>query len=580
MPNLKAHYFNLKNIVVVFTSLVFLSCASIQTPQGGPKDKTPPKVLSMTPKNLTRNFNAKKIVIEFDEYFNIQDEFKEFSISPDQERPPILKKRQKRLEITLQDTLEKNTTYTLNFGKAIADVNEANVVKNLSYVFSTGPEIDSLSVSGRVSSSLTNETEKEVTVFILPVERDTLFGKKRPSIYTTTDSAGNYKLNNLRKGSYKIYALKENSGGGDKVYQQVSDEIGFIKDPIIIDKNLDNINLQVFKELAPEFRVMERKLNADGSILLTFNQQLKQPKLTVMQPAAVDVGKRVYFNKTNDTAKIWLSDLSFDSVKVAIQDQGKVLQSVNFTRGKKDTYTRDVTIADNITGGKLNPSQRYTLTFPFPMIDADPSKITLLEDSVKRTTFQVLKDSVDFLKYYIIYPWKTKKSYDIKFAAGSFTAIFNAKNKDITKRFTLEPADSYGTLALKVEVPDSAKQYILEFIDEKKNPIKSFVITKNTTVNFAKYPTGKYLSRIIYDENKNGIWDTGNVKLGAQPEKIWYPATDMSLKANWDREEKLVIIATPPQIQESTISPPRQTSPNNNKEDSGIREAPNSLRKN
>ncbi|KIA91852.1 hypothetical protein OC25_19755 [Pedobacter kyungheensis] len=545
MPNLKNQHFNLKNLAVLFALLLLLGCASMQTPQGGPKDTTPPKVLSMTPKNQTRNFNAKKIVIEFDEYFNLKDEFKEFSISPDQEKAPELKKRGKKLEINLQDSLEKNTTYTLNFGKSVADVNEGNVVKNLSYVFSTGPEIDSLSVSGKVINSLSDEAEKDVTVFILPIERDTLFGKKRPSIYTTTDSAGTYKLNNLRKGTYKIYALKESSGGGDKIYQQISDEIGFVKEPIVIDKNLENIDLQTFKELAPEFRILERKLNNDGSILITFNQQLKSPKITITEPAALDAGKQVFFNKTNDTTKIWLNDMSFDSVKVAINDQGKLLQTLNFTRGKKDTYTRDVTISDNLIGGKLNPYQQLTLTFPFPVTAADPSKIILLEDSVKRNTFELVKDSVDFLKYYIKYPWKNKKNYDLKLGAGTFTAIFNAKNKDINKRFTLESADAYTTLVLNVTVPDTSKRYVVQFLNEKKDIIKSFPVAKNSKITFSKYPAGKYMLRVIYDENKNGIWDTGNVKEGFQPEKVWYLKALMDLKPNWEREDPLVIPAPP-----------------------------------
>ena len=135
MPNLKAEYFNLKILIVVITSLLFFGCASIQTPQGGPKDNKPPKVVSMVPKNQTRNFNAKKILIQFDEFFKIQNETKEFSISPELEKAPILKIKKKVLEITMPDTLEKNTTYTLNFGKAIGDINEGNVIKNLSYVF-------------------------------------------------------------------------------------------------------------------------------------------------------------------------------------------------------------------------------------------------------------------------------------------------------------------------------------------------------------------------------------------------------------------------------------------------------------
>lgn len=541
MPNLKAQHFKLKDFIVLFSIALFFGCASIKTPQGGPRDTTSPKVVNMLPKNQTRNFAGKKITIEFDEYFKLSNEFKEFTISPDQEKAPLLKIRQKRLEITLQDTLEKNTTYTLNFGKAIVDVNEGNVAKNLSYVFSTGSEIDSLTLSGRITNALTAEPEKEVTVFILPAERDSLFGKKRASIYTLTDSSGNYQLNNLRKGSYKVYALKESTGGGDKIYQQSTDEIGFIKDPILIDKNTSNVDMKVFKELAPSFRVLERKLNNDGTIFLSFNQQLKKPTLTVIDPPALDVGKKVKFTKNNDSARIWLNDLGFDSVKIALQDQNKVLQTINISRSKRDTYTRDVTITDNIVNGKLNPYKSYTLNFAFPILSADPSKIILLEDSLKRTTFELIKDSTDFLKYYIKYPWKTKRTYNIKFMPGAFSVIFNAKNKEINKAFVLESNDTYGTRALTVQIPDTTKSYIVEFINEKKATVKSYVINKKTRILLANITAGKYFLRVIYDENKNGIWDTGNVKLGIQPEKIWYSPEEQSIRPNWDVENTITI---------------------------------------
>jgi len=546
MPNLKTQFFNLKSLGVLTFLLIFFGCASIQTPQGGPKDNKPPKVVSMVPKNQTRNFNAKKILIQFDEFFKIQNETKEFSISPELEKAPILKIKKKVLEITMPDTLEKNTTYTLNFGKAIADINESNVIKNLSYVFSTGNEIDSLSLSGKVTNALTGEFEKEVTVLILPIERDTLFGKKRASIYTLTDSSGNYKLNNLRKGTYKVYALKESTGGGDKIYQQSSDEVGYIKEPLVIDKNVDNVNLQVFKELAPNFRVLERKINADGSISLSFTQQLKKPKLTITEPAALDVSKLVRFNNTNDSVKVWLNDMSFDSVKVAIQDQGKLLQVVNLSRGKKDTYTRDITPADNAGAGKLTPYQRYTLNFPSPIVSADASKIILLDDSIKRTNFELVKDSVDFLKYYLTFPWKAKRKYDIKFTAGAFTGLFNTKNKEFIKRFTLDVPENYGSqFVLNVSVPDTTSSYIVEILNEKKAVVRSYPIKLNTKLSFNHYPVAKYLIRVVYDQNRNGIWDTGNIKAGSQPEKVWYSKEEITLRPNWDIENNLIIPPPP-----------------------------------
>ena len=89
---------NLTNfIALILFSVVFYACASIQQPQGGPRDTEPPKILKITPKNLSVNFTSPKIVIEFDEYFKIQNEFKEFSVSPEMEKPPILKTKGRRL---------------------------------------------------------------------------------------------------------------------------------------------------------------------------------------------------------------------------------------------------------------------------------------------------------------------------------------------------------------------------------------------------------------------------------------------------------------------------------------------------
>jgi len=518
--------------------IAFSGCASIGAgPQGGPKDKTPPKVLSITPKNLTRNFKSKKVVIQFDEYFKLADQQKQFSISPDVEILPELKVKGKSLEITLPDSLEKNTTYTLNFGKAIVDVNEGNVLKNFSYVFATGAELDSLSISGNIKDSQTGKPVIEAVAFVFPLARDTLFGKKKASIYTLTDSSGNYKISNLRAETYKIYALKEQ--GSDKIYQQSSDEIGFIKSPISLKKDTQNVNMVIFKEDAKVFRVNDRKLNADGSITLSFNQKLKNPGITIMEPKSADAGKIVKFNKTNDSVKVWLNELTFDSTKVSITDGGKLLQTIKLNRGKKDTYTRTVLATDNIEANLLNPKRALQLTFGIPVESVDPSKITLLEDSVPKTDFTLRKDSADILSYNFIYPWRANSTYEIKFGAGAFTALFKAQNKEFKKKFQLAKKDDYGTLVVKIVVPEPDKQYLLEVTNEAKAVVSTLIVAKDTTVKFANYRAGRYFIRIIYDNNKNGIWDTGDVKAGIQPEKIWAETKELSIRANWDRNETI-----------------------------------------
>ena len=141
-----------------FFILIFLSlfrCANMARPTGGPKDSIPPKILSETPPNFTRNFDAKQIVLQFDEYIKLTNQNKEFSISPDLDKQPEYKVRKKSLHIILPDSLEKNTTYTINFGKGLVDYNEGNPIVNYNYVFSTGPELDSLSVAGSVKNAFT-----------------------------------------------------------------------------------------------------------------------------------------------------------------------------------------------------------------------------------------------------------------------------------------------------------------------------------------------------------------------------------------------------------------------------------------
>ncbi|MEJ5993886.1 Ig-like domain-containing protein [Pedobacter sp. Du54] len=516
---------------IIFIAVCIYGCASMRAPEGGPVDKTPPKVLKMEPKNLTTNFTQKKIEITFDEYFNIQNEAREFSISPEQERPPLLKKDQKKLEIIFQDSLEKNTTYTLNFGNAIVDVNESNALKNLTYAFSTGPFLDSLSISGRVISTLTGKPVLDATVFIIPLARDSIFGKKKASISTSTDSSGLYSLNNLKKDTYKIYALKEN--GGDKIYQQRSDEIGFIKEPIILTKNLDSINLGLFKELAQDFRILDKKLNQDGSINMIFNQRLIKPEVNILNNKSVDDTKIFRFSKTNDSLKMWLQDLTFDSIEVVLKSNGKALDTVQFNREKKDTYTRIIQQTDNIEAGVLNPFRPFKLNFNFPIEKIDVTKIKLTEDSIPKTNFTVTKDSTNVLACNFNYPWKKKANYVITFEEGAITAIFGVKNKPIRKLLRLGSADDYGSFIFKVQVPDSTKSYILEVLNDKKVVISSEIITKNKSITYSNYKVGSYFTRVIYDENKNGLWDTGNLTLGTQPEPIYNHPEERTVRANF-----------------------------------------------
>jgi uncharacterized protein (DUF2141 family) len=541
--NKRAAFFCKNLLLLVVVSLIF-GCASQQKPQGGPKDRTPPKLLKATPPNMTRNFKEKQIRLDFDEYFKLNNPFQEITLSPAQEKPPNYKTSKKSIIIDFKDTLQKETTYVINFGKAIADVNEGNVVPNFTYVFSTGSHIDSLSVSGSVLNTLTQEKEKEVTVMLFPIKQDTLFGKKKPTIYATTDSSGNFSLNNLHDGDYRIYALKESAP--NKIYDNDNELVAFQKEPVHLTKDTSGIHLTLFKQDPDKFRLVDRKFDQDGKMFFTFNRSVINPSVKIIYPAALNNQKLVDFNKTRDTALVYMRNMDFDSIRVAFLENNKPLDTISLRKGRKESFERTITLQTNTSfDNKLKPNTDLIATANVPIESFDATLITLNEDSTNVANYTLVKDTPNMKKLTFKYKWKPNSRYQLIFNEGALINIYGDKNKKIPKIFEIDKVDNYGVLNLKINLPDTGKAYVVELIDEQKKVIHTDPVTKGMVLNYNNYPVGKYTVRIVYDSNKNGKWDSGNVKQKRQPENVWLYGKQLTIRANWEAEEPIDIPKEP-----------------------------------
>jgi hypothetical protein len=541
MLNPKSAFFY-KISSLFFVVLVLCGCAAMQRPTGGPRDLTPPKLLKATPENMTRNFSEKSIRLDFDEFYKLQNQYQEISISPAMEKQPEYKISKKSLIINFKDTLLKNTTYVINFGKAIADINESNVMKNFTYVFSTGSHIDSLSISGSVVNSTTQEKEKDATVMLFPIKQDSLlFGKKKPTIYATTDSSGNFSLNNLREDTYRIYALKEASP--DKIYNNDEELIGFLKKPIKVDKDTSGVLLKLFKQVPDKFRlVSQKRFDPDGKITMVFNKGLVKPSVKIIYPPALDNQKIVDFNKTKDTAQLFLRNMDFDSLRVALFDNNKPLDSVNYLKGRKESFIRTISFKYNLNrDNKLRPGSDLAIIANFPIESFNSSLISLKEDSVQLSNLDVEKDTSNNKTLILRNRYRANSKYELVLNDGAISDIYGDKNKRTGIKFQGDKPENYSILTLKVKVPDDTKSYIVEILNEQKTILRSDVVTKNTSLVYRNYLTGKYTFKVTYDENRNGLWDSGKVKLKTYPENIWISEKEISLRPNWDAEETLDI---------------------------------------
>lgn len=530
--------FTLFRLTLLMVIAVISACASLQQPQGGPKDTDAPKVLQEVPKNLSRNFNGNKIEITFDEFFKLSNEYTEITISPETETLPNFKIKQKTLEINFKDSLEKNTTYSINFGKAIQDVNESNILKNYSFVFSTGPKLDSLSIGGQVINTIDNKPVLDATVLLYPINKDTLFGKKKPSIYTVTDSSGNFKLKNLREDSYQIYALKETSG--DRIYNSPNEDIAFIKEAIQLNKDTNNLLLKLFKQEPTEFRIVDRKIENDGKISAYFNQKLEKPSITFTGPF-IPEKPIINFSNKGDTLNLYLRKLDFDSLKIVINDRDQVLDTLTLRRSIKDEYKRVILFSNNLSAGKIVPGRSLQITFNQPIESLNTNLIEIREDTIPKQGFTIKKVENSYFTYQIDYPWKVKKRYSLQLKEGAAKDIYDTENKALKLDFELDEVENYGNLSLNVIKADSTRNYVLQVLTEKNILFKEFVVTKNEIFNIVNIPINKYKIKVIEDSNNNRKFDSGNVYLKIQPEKSWLWDKEIITRANWDREEKIEI---------------------------------------
>lgn len=161
-------------ILAVVLLATLCRCARQAAPQGGPRDSLPPKVVTMTPAFGTTHFKDKRILIEFDEYVQLEDQQKEFFTSPFMEQKPVLSIRGRSVQIDLKEDLDSNRTYALDFGSSVVDNNEGNPYVGLRYVFSTGGEIDSLLMSGYTVDAQKGDTLGKVFLLFFDAKADSI----------------------------------------------------------------------------------------------------------------------------------------------------------------------------------------------------------------------------------------------------------------------------------------------------------------------------------------------------------------------------------------------------------------------
>lgn len=216
-------------------------CGQIGMPTGGPKDSIPPRLVSASPALKSTNVTGNKITLNFNEYIDLKEPQTNVMISPLPKKQPSIDFKLKTVTVKLKDTLLPNTTYSINFGNAIVDNNEGNPLKDFVYVFSTGNQIDSFTLTGKVIIAETGKQDSTLLALLYRKTDDSAVRKTKPDYVARLGGDGSFTFVNLPAGSFNVYALKDGDGG--KTYNSKKEIFAFADDPVTISEKADTVIL-------------------------------------------------------------------------------------------------------------------------------------------------------------------------------------------------------------------------------------------------------------------------------------------------------------------------------------------------
>lgn len=570
--------------IIIQVLLVFsvISCANRAAgPTGGPKDSIPPVVLRTVPVNNALNYKKKEIQVFFDENISLEKVNENVIISPPQKTQPIVKANAKVLTVRIQDDLQDSTTYSILFGNAIVDLNEKNPLQNYTFSFATGPEIDTLQVSGKLINAENLDPMSGILVGLHKNLHDSAILRDQFTRVAKTDEDGRFTIQNIKEGKYKLYALsdlnrdfKYQPGEGIAFYDSiVVPEINVIqqvdtlwKDSLTIDtikieskyKYLpDNLMLKHFKENKKRQYLVKSERPADKYFNLFFND--RQDSLPKIVPINFDVNTQFLIQKTErkdslvywipdslvfrqDTLKMSISYLKSDSIfnLVANTDTLNLVLRKPKTTGKSKANevkpVKPLIFKSNLTGS-FDLYSDILMEFEEPLDSVFTEKIKLFHevDTIKKAIeFKWLPVDSIHRKFALRYAWKPQESYELNLDSAAFISIYNRSTNAQKTPFKIKSLDEYSTL--KIVLQDFDSLAILQVLDLKEDVIKTQKSRSKGNL-FEYLKPGEYFVRLFIDNNQNGIWDPGDVEKRQQPEQFYYFNKKLTLRANWELEE-------------------------------------------
>lgn len=548
----------------VLLPFLWASCAKPLSPTGGPKDEVAPEVTKTVPENQSLNFKGNEVRIFFSEAIKAPSFDKEIFISPLVKRPKILRSdNARRIAIKFAEDLRPQTTYVISLTE-IKDNTEGNdIEESFTLAFSTGDQLDSMGIEGKVLSAIVGKGEKDMKILLYDADSivNNNFLGKRPAYISKTDDQGFFSFKYLRNAPYKILGLIDTDQSN--TYSQPGERVAIMQDTLLTFDSKDSTQLATAElyaflpdNQAPQLRRSTWTHPNTLALVVSENLRLDPMKLFRTDTLGQDSIELTDFSFWQNGSDVELlihmpvskenySQLHFSSIQDSL---GNSLDSVYLVTPNRSRNPENPLLKKP----SLNIEKESWEVLPYRKILEEDNKYFSLRDT----------NSVDSLRKTLPLTWERKglrywmkpgaeidpeQAYKLEID-GAFFQQKDSSLMDSTFSYTVKWFDpeNFGTINGRLIMNDSlyTGPVILQMMDKEKI-IRS---VQDTVFNFKNIPKGSYTFKIIADADNNGVWTPGSIYPVRLPEKIFQDATPISIRENWDFEDHEVRmgIALPP----------------------------------
>lgn len=550
--------------------LLIASCAKQTTPTGGEKDTTPPKLISSNPVDRKTNFTGNEIELVFDELIQVINPREQILITPSIGKKFEVTSKRNKVFFKLNADLQDSTTYTISFRESIQDLTEKNPTVNLKLAFSTTSFIDSLSIHGNVSDLLKAKPVKNFTVAVTAYSDTFNIFKHEAKWITYTDEDGNYTIDNLKNGSYIIYAF--NDKNKNLIIDSRNEPFGFKSMALTLNDSSITQDLSVIALDTRDLKLISAKPLSDY-----YNIRVSKG-IASYEITNEDSNQKIYSIVEDGTSiKVFNSFSTLDSLQFRLQVKDSIDNSLDtllylkFIEGSSRSEKLKVTLDE--TKYYTNSSTLITsLSATKPVFSNQYDSIYIRLDSIniiqfseedfqwQNNTYARIEKSIpkgtDFTKVppkprtanqqgrrqagaastekekEIIPPKKIPVYNQVILPKATFISIQNDSSAELQLPINTITPENSGTILIEV---NSVESIVIEVL-EKGVPVKS---STNAKSRFDNLTPGIYQIRVIIDRNKNGKWDPGNYFKNIEPEQVFYYKSEkgeqnVNIKANWE----------------------------------------------